>query len=191
MLNIIYRAKDEITVPRPFRLTKIISIYKNKGEKCDLNSDRGVHSVTKFRAIIDKLLYRDKYKEIDRSMSNCNVGGRKNRSIRDNLFVIYAVINDAVGYQKIDIDMHFYDISQCFDSMWYQETMNDMWDSMEIRDDKFALISEMNREVDLFVKTPVGDTKVFTVEEIEQQGTGLGPIKCSNQMDRTPYPESV
>ena len=186
LLNIINRAKDEITVPRPFRLTKITSIYKNKGEKCDLNSDRGVHSVTKFRAIIDKLLYRDKYKEIDRSMSNCNVGGRKNRSIRDNLFVIYAVINDALGYQKIDIDMHFYDISQCFDSMWYQETMNDMWDSMEIRDDKFALISEMNREVDLFVKTPVGDTKVFTVEEIEQQGTGLGPIKCSNQMDTIP-----
>ena len=32
--------------------------------------------------------------------------------------------------------------------------MNDMWDSMVTRDDNFALISEMNREVDLFVKTP-------------------------------------
>ena len=100
--------------------------------------------------------------------------------------MIYAVINDALTYQYVEIDIQFYDLSQCFDSMWYEETMNDMWESMEIRDDKFALISEMNKEVDLFVKTPVGETEVFTVEKIEQQGTGLGPIKCSNQMDSIP-----
>jgi hypothetical protein len=183
LLNIINRTKSEISIPQPFRLTKITSIYKQKGEKCDLQNDRGVHSVTKFRAIIDKLLYNDKYAEIDRNMSDCNVGGRRHRSIRDNLFVIYAVINDALGYQKIDIDIQFYDLSQAFDSMWFEETMNDMWESMDIKDDKFALISEMNRNVDLFVKTPVGNSEVFTLEKIEQQGTVLGPIKCSNQMD--------
>ena len=45
---------------------------------------------------------------------------------------------------------------------------------------------EMNKEVDLFVKTPVGDSDIFTVEKIEQQGTVLtvlAPLKCSNQMD--------
>ena len=126
LLNIINRAKHEIQIPRPFRLTKITSIYKSKGEKCDLQNDRGVHSVTKFRAIIDKLLYNDMYEQIDSKMSNCNVGGRRNRSIRDNLFVIYACINDATGYQKIDMDIQFYDIKQCFDSMRYEETMNDL-----------------------------------------------------------------
>ena len=183
LLNIVNRAKDEISIPRPVRLTKITSIYKNKGEKCDLKNDRGVHSVTKFRAIMDKLLYNDKYDEIDSNMSNCNVGGRRNRSIRDNLFIINAVINDALLYQKIEIDFQFYDLSQAFDSQWYEETMNDMWESMNVRDDKFAMISEMNKEVDIFVKTPVGDSEVFTMKKIEQQGTGLGPIKCSNQID--------
>ena len=183
LLNIANRAKHETQIPRPFRLTKITSIYKNKGGKCDLNNDRGVHSVTKFRAIIDKLLYNDKYSEIDSNMSDCNVGGRRNRSIRDNLFVIYAVINDALSYQKVAIDIQFYDQRQCFDGMWYEETMNDMWESMNTKDDKFALISEMNSSVDLFVKTPVGDSEVFTLERIEQQGTVMGPLKCSNQMD--------
>ena len=60
LLNIINRAKYELSIPKPFRLTKITSIYKQKGEKSDLTSDRGVHSVTKFRSIIDKLLYNDK-----------------------------------------------------------------------------------------------------------------------------------
>ena len=78
-------------------------------------------------------------------MSDCNVGGRKNRSIRDNLFIINAVINDALLYQQVEIDIQFYDLSQCFDSQWYEETMNDLWESMTIRDDKFSLISEMNR----------------------------------------------
>ena len=64
--------------------------------------------------------------------------------------------------------------------------MNDLWDSMEIRDDKFSLISEMNAEMDLFVKTPVGYSDIFTVEKIEQQGTVLVPLKCSNQMDSIP-----
>ena len=54
---------------------------------------------------------------------------------------------------------------------------------MEPRDDKFALIAEMNRECDIFIKTPVGDTEVFMLKETEQQGTVLGPLKCSNQMD--------
>ena len=65
-------------------------MYKSKGEKCDLQNDRGVHSVLRFRAIIDKLLYNDMYEQIDSKMSNCNVGGRRNRGIRDNLFVIPA-----------------------------------------------------------------------------------------------------
>ena len=77
LLIIINRAKDEVSIPRLMRMTKITSIYKNKGKKSDLNNDRGVHSVTKFRAIIDKLMYNDKYQEIDDSMTDCNVGGRK------------------------------------------------------------------------------------------------------------------
>ena len=54
-------------------------------------------------------------------MSECNVGGRKNRSIRDNLFILYAVINDALGYQKVEIDIQFYDLKQAFDSMWFRK----------------------------------------------------------------------
>ena len=61
--------------------------------------------------------------------------------------------------------------------------MNDLWETMKPRDDKFALIAELNRECDIFVKTPVGDTRTFTLEETEQQGTVLGPLKCANQMD--------
>ena len=49
-----------------------------------------------------------------------------------------------LSYQKVDIEIQFSDLIQAFDSIWYEETMNDMWETMQHRDDKFALISEMN-----------------------------------------------
>ena len=80
-------------------------------------------------------------------MSSLNCGGRKNRSIRDNLFIVYAVINDALGFMKVDLDIQFYDLKQAFDSMWFDETMNDLWETMKPRDDKFALIAERSENV--------------------------------------------
>ena len=53
-----------------------------------------------------------------------------------------------LSYQKVDIEIQFSDLIQAFDTIWYAETMNDMWETMQNRDDKFALISEMNAEVD-------------------------------------------
>ena len=94
------------------------------------------------RSIIEKLVYSDIYDVVDSNMSDSNVGARKNRSIRDNLFVLYAVRNEAVVKNK-PVDLHFMDLSKCFDSLWTEETMNDLYD-LGVKDDKFALISGLN-----------------------------------------------
>ena len=70
----------------------------------------------------------------------------------------------------------------CFDSMWFQETMNDLWDS-GVNDDKFSLISEMNSNCKIAIKTPVGITDRFELQKIEIQGTKLSNIKCAVQVD--------
>ena len=132
----------------------------------DLNSDRGIFNVSKVRSIIDKLLYNDFYDIIDKNMSDSNVGARKDRNIRDNLFVAYAVINNAI-FTKTDVDITLFDISQCFDSQWYQETMNDMW-NVSVKDDKFALMAKMNETVDIAVKIGDDQTDRFKLHQIEQ-----------------------
>ena len=78
--------------------------------------------------------------------------------------------------------MTLYDLAKCFNSMWFQETMNDIWDAC-VRDDKFAMISKMNTNCNIAVKTPVGITDRFQLKEIEMQGTKLSNIKCSVQID--------
>jgi hypothetical protein len=168
--------KEECDIPRFMEWTNISSIYKNKGRKTDLNNDRGVFNVMTVRSIIDNLIYNDYYNIIDENMSDSNVGGRKDRNIRDNLFIVYGIINYALQ-EKIEVDIYLYDLAKCFDSMWYQETMNDLWDA-GIQDDKFAIIGKMNEKCNIAVKTPVGITDRFELEKIEMQGTKFSNIKC-------------
>ena len=181
LLMLCNQVKDQQTIPSFFMLTDITSIYKGKGPKCDLNSDRGIFSVSKIRSIIEKLICQSQYDTIDKSMSDSNVGGRKDRNIRDNLFVLYAIINDAIRKKK-SINLQFFDISKCFDAMWTEDTMNDFYDA-GVTDDNFSLISLLNDKCKVKVKTPVGDTERFELNQIEMQGTVLAPLKCSVQMD--------
>ena len=96
--------------------TNITSIYKNRGLKSDLSNDRGVFTVMTARSIMDNLVYNDYYETIDHSMSDSNVGGRKGKNIRDNLFVVYGIINYALQ-ETIELDVNLYDLEKCFDSM--------------------------------------------------------------------------
>ena len=175
------KIKATSQIPKFLELTNISSLYKKKGSTFDLNNDRGVFNVVTLRSILDKLVYNDYYDLIDSNMSDSNVGGRKRRNIRDNLFIVYGIINYALK-QGLEVDLTLYDIVKCFDAMWHQETMNDLWD-VGVQDDKFALVSEMNTRCEIAIKTPVGMTDRFQMEQIEMQGTVLGPIKCSVQID--------
>ena len=181
LLMLCNSVKEQLLIPHFLTFTDVTSIYKQKGDRSDLENDRGLFGVSKIRSIIEKLVYQDAYEDIDNTMSDSNVGGRKNRNIRDNLLVIYATINDAVRNKK-EIDIQFYDISKCFDAMWYEDTMNDVFDA-GLRGDKFALISLINKKCSVKVKTPVGDTDRFELNRIEMQGTVPAPLKCSVQID--------
>ena len=172
VLTLCNMIKSECKIPKFVELTNIPSIFKN---------NRGFFSVAQLRSIVDKLIYNDCYDIIDSNMSDSNLGGRHNRSICDNLFIVYGVINNAIN-NGLNIDLSLYDIAKCFDSQWHAETMNDLWD-VGVRYDKFAVICEMDSKYNISVRTPVGLTERFQLTDIEMQGTVMGPIKCSVQMD--------
>ena len=60
--------------------------------------------------------------------------------------------------------------------------MNDCYD-VGVNNDIFYLISLMNNQCKVKVKTPVGDTDQFDVNQIEMQGTVTAPLKCAVQID--------
>ena len=74
------------------------------------------------------------------------------------------------------------DYRQCFDSMWMEESMNDLWEA-GIKDDKLALIYKMNEQTSVSVKTPFGNTESEVVRRVVMQGVTFGPLCCSVQVD--------
>ena len=129
MLRMFNLMKRQQVYPRIFQSANIWSFYKKKGDKSDLNNDRGVFNVVKIRPILDNLIYNDIYNTVDSSMSPSNIGARRNRNIRDHLFVINGILNDVQQNKKNTggVDLGIYDIAKCFDNIWYRETANDIF----------------------------------------------------------------
>ena len=139
--------KAENYIPDFVRKADVTTIYKGKGEKFDLENDRGIFLVTLFRSILMRLIYKDKYSLIDSSMSDSQVGGRKGRNVRTHIWILNGVICDVLSTRKkTPIDIQIFDYKQCFDTLWLQECLNDMYDS-GVKNDKLALLFSINTHV--------------------------------------------
>ena len=91
------------------RKTDIATIYKGKGEKCNLENDRGIFLVTIFRSILMRLIYGDKYNIIDSNMSDSQVGGRKGKNVRNHIWIMNGIICDVLSNKrKTPIDIQIF-----------------------------------------------------------------------------------
>ena len=131
----------------------ITSIYKNKGARNDFENYRGIFRVPIFRSILDRLIYNDEYEKIDANLSDSNVGARKNRNIRDNIFVLNAITNSVVNGNESPIDIQMFDIYKCFDSLWVEECVNDIFEA-GLDNDKLPLLYLENQNANIAIKTP-------------------------------------
>ena len=102
------------------------------------------------------MIYHDKYDTIEASMSDSNIGARKQKNIRNHIFVVNSVIHDVLSKKTNDpIDIMVLDYKQMFDSECLFECMNDLFEA-GVDDDKFVLVYEANRENFVAVQTPNG-----------------------------------
>ena len=70
MLKLFNKTRSENYIAELIQKADVATIYKGKGEKCSLENDRGIFLVTVFRSILMRLVYGDKYEEINLSMSD-------------------------------------------------------------------------------------------------------------------------
>ena len=183
LLKFLNRMRDKNEIPDFVRLADVSTIYKGKGSKSDLINDRGIFVVTILRSILMRLIYLDYYSMLDESMSDSQVGARKAKNVRNHLWIVNGIISDVLSSKsKTPIDIQIFDYKQCFDTLWLQECLNDMY-SAGLDDEKFALLYNVNKKVKIAVKTPVGLTERKVIENVITQGDVFGPMFCSKQVD--------
>ena len=164
--------------PEAMQLCNVTSIYKNKGDRNDFDSHRGVFRTTVLRNIMDRLIYIDEYQNVDENLTDCNVGCRKKRNIRDNLFVINSISNACRRGVDEACDICVYDIKKCFDSLWLAECVNDLYDA-GLKTDKLCLLFYSNLNAKVAIKTSQRISERF-----DMQGTVWVRLMCSCTMDK-------
>ena len=130
-----------------------------------------------------RLIYEDKYEQINQSMSDSQVGGRKGKNIRNHIWIVNGIICDVISTKKKSpVDIQIFDYKQRFDSLWLEECLNDLY-SAGVKDDSFQLLYNVNSKTNVSVKTPVGKTARDVIRNSVTQGDVFGPIFCSKQVD--------
>ena len=109
LLKLMNHMKAKHQYPEALEYCNITSLYKHKGSHKEFNNYRGVFRVTVFRSILDRLIYNDNYHIVDENLTDGNVGARKQRNIRDNIFVLGAVSNSVVNGREEAIQVQVQD----------------------------------------------------------------------------------
>ena len=152
------------------RKADITTLYKRKGEKSNLDNERGIFIVPVFRSLIMKLIYQEIYEIIDKSMSESQIGSRRGKNIRNHVWILNSIVSDILSTKKKNpVDIQIYDYKQCFDGLWLEECLNDVY-SGGLKDDKLNLLHNAKSLVNIVVKTPVGKTDQTSIKDVVIQG---------------------
>ena len=106
------RIKKELSYPSLLELCNITNLYKQKGDPKSFDSYRGIFRAPVLSNIIDKLVHNDEYETIKENLTDGNVGSRKRRNVRENLFVINAEMNEAKLNKTEAVDKDVYDVKK-------------------------------------------------------------------------------
>ena len=81
------------------------------------------------------------------------------------------------------MDIQIYDITKCFDNLWLQKVLNDLYET-NIKDATINILYQENSKNYVSIRTPYGKTKRIEMDEIVMQGSVWGPIQCTASMDK-------
>ena len=160
----------------------ILHHYIRKKEKNDFENYRGVFRVSVLRSILDRLLYIDSYETIDSNLTDGNVGARKERSVRDNIFVISAITNSVLNGASRPIQVEVMDVIKCYDKLWLEASINALYEA-GLKNYQLNLLYLENKTAQIAVKINNNVSKRIPVKHVVMQGSVWGGLKCTTQLD--------
>ena len=109
-------------------------------------------------------------------MSEMQVAGRKERSAMDNLIIMNTIIENQRA-QKLSTYMFFADAVKCFDKLWLKDCLLETY-NLGYNQNTLKNLYEMNKDLDIIIRTPIGNTDNIQVKEVVKHDTIFGLIMC-------------
>ena len=130
-----------------------------------------------------RLLYNSKYPVIDKKMSDCQMGARKGKGCRSNIWILNGIIHETLKNRNMKpVLLQFYDYKQMFDSINLKEAISDIYE-YGVKDDNLQLIYKANEQIHMAVKTPGGLIERQIIRNCVLQGDTWGSLLASAQVD--------
>ena len=79
--------------------------------------------------------------------------------------MVNGIIHDHHESESKPLTFQILDYLLCFDSMWYEEVKNRLYEA-GVNDDKLALLAIIYESNDIAIKTPVGLTRRQNIKNI-------------------------
>ena len=183
LLIMFNKIKKRKYVPSFLNVANITTVPK-KGSFLNLANERGIFRVSVIRNILMNLIYESKYAKIDQNMSDCQMGGRRNKGCKNNLFILNGIIHEVLRSKKNNpIVIQFYDYKQMFDSINLKEAISDIHD-YGLNDDQLNILYQANQAISMAVKTAHGLTERQTIKNTVLQGDKFGSLLASVQVEK-------
>ena len=123
-----------------------------------------------FTSILDRLTYNNSYHTIDYHLTDGNVGARKQRSARDNIFVLSALCNSVQKGNSTPKQIHVMDSEKCFYKHWLQSCINAVFDP-GLDNDKLNLLYIENKNANIAVKVNGKLSTRINIKDVIMQGS--------------------
>ena len=91
-------------------------------------------------------------------------------------------MNSVKNGKEDQIDCAVYDVQQCFDSLWAQSCINDLYRA-GLKNNKLKVLYSENENAKVALKTQNGISERFNVKNSIMQGTVWGRLYCTTQMN--------
>ena len=174
--------KEKQQFPEALTKCNITSLHK-KHARNDFENYRGVFRVAVIRSILDRIMYNDSYEVIDKNLTDGNVGARKERSCRDNIFVLSAINNSVINGGCKPIQVQTMDIEKCFDKLWLEASINSLYEA-GLKSDVLNVLYEENKSANIAVKVNSSLSGRTVLNKVVMQGSVWGGLKCTATMDK-------
>ena len=76
-----------------------------------------------------------------------------------------------------------FDIEKCFDALWVEECINDLYEA-GLNNDNLNILFLENQNANIAIKTASGKSERINISNIIMQGTVWGSLLCTTSMDK-------
>ena len=167
--------------PKEWECVKIKSVPK-KPPHVEMKTKRGLFLTSNVGKTYERVIKLRNEENIWNGMSEMQTGGKKKRGPIDNVMILLSKA-ERNKYLGADTYVTFTDIEKCFDNIWLEDSIVDIWRSgMSVRD--AIMVKKLNEKARATVVTPYGETGEFELNSTVKQGGVSSVALCCSSLDR-------